>query len=176
MCEPATIAVVMTTAATVAQGYQAKQRGRYENKVAKYNARRSENEATQLRTKGVEEENIVRQRTAQLVAKQRAELGAAGVELETGTALDIQESTDILGEVDALRVRRGFEMGAESAEEKAELTLATGRAAEQIGETAFTASLLSAGGTAMAGGVADKWFTPDSAAVLEAGSSASSFV
>lgn len=169
MCDPITVAVTMQTVSTVAKGYQAKQQGKYENKIAKYNARQEENEATQLRNKGVEEENIVRQKTAQLVAKQRAQIGAAGVELETGSALDIQESESILGEVDAMRVRKSFTQKAESMEEGAKLTLAQGEAAEKMGKQAFTASLLSATAGVMSSGVADKWFTPESEAVIKAG-------
>lgn len=160
MCEPATIALTMAVVGTVAQGYAAKQKGKYENQVAKYNARVKENEATLVRTKGVEEENAARQRTAQLLSKQRAQLGAANVELTSGSPLDLQEDTVLLGEVDALRIKSNFQRGAESLEQQAELTLAGGEAAEAAGEFAFGASLLSAGGL-----VAGKWYTSDSAAL-----------
>ncbi len=151
----------MAVVGTVAQGYAAKQKGKYENQVAKYNARVKDNEATLVRTKGVEEENAARQRTAQLLSKQRAQLGAANVELTSGSPLDLQEDTVLLGEVDALRIKSNFQRGAESLEQQAELTLAGGEAVEAAGEFAFGSSLLSAGGTA----VASKWYTSDSAAL-----------
>ena len=120
-----------------------------------------ENEAEQTRTAGVEEENIQRQETAKLLARQRAQLGAANVSLTTGSALDIQEQTEIYGEADALRIKSSFERQASSLEQEAELTKATGLAAEEAGSAAFTGSLLAAGGTVLSSGVADKWFTPD---------------
>jgi hypothetical protein len=164
MCEPATIALTMTTVATVAQGYAAKQKGKYEKGVADYNARVQENEATRVREKGVEEENIAREKTARLLAKQRAQLGAANVSLETGSPLDIQEETILMGEVDALRIKRNFALEAESLETQAELTRASGEAAEEAGRSAFAGSLLATGGTFFGSTVAAKWFTPDSSA------------
>lgn len=160
MCEPATIALTLAVVSTVSQGYAAKQQGKHARGVAKYNARVKENEATLARTKGVEEENAARQRTAQLLSKQRAQLGAANVDLTSGSPLDLQEDTVLLGEVDALRIKGNFERGAGSLEQQAELTLAGGEAEEAGGKAAFGASLLSAAGTT----VAAKWYTPDSAA------------
>jgi hypothetical protein len=158
MCEPASIALTMAVVSTVSQGYAAKQQGKHAKGVAKYNARVKENEATLTRTKGVEEENAARQRTAQLLSKQRAQLGAANVDLTSGSPLDLQEDTVLLGEVDALRIKGNFQRGAGSLEQQAELTRAGGAAAEAGGKSAFGASLLSAGGQ-----VAGKWYTPDSA-------------
>ena len=164
MCSVSAVALTMTTVSTVAQGFAAKKQGEYQNSVAQYNARVQENEATQIRNKGVEEENIQREETAQLLSKQRAQFGAANVDLTSGSPLEIQESTEILGEADALRIRSNFQREAESLEQQADLTRAEGAAAEEAGGSAFTSSLLSAGGALLAGGVADKWFTPASAA------------
>lgn len=152
MCDPVSVSIALTIATTVAAGYAQKQQGEHEDDIAKYNARVTENEVEKVRTKGVEEENIQRQKTAQLVAKQRAQIGAAGVSLTSGTPLDIQEDTVLLGEVDALRVRSNFEQEAESLEEKAELTRAHGKFARRAGQAAFRSSL----GPAL--GAASKWF------------------
>lgn len=162
MCEPMTIATTLAVVSIVGQGYAAKKQGKYKKGVADYNARVQKNEATEVRAKGVEEENIQRERTAKLLSKQRAQMGAANIELGTGSALDIQEETELLGEVDALRIKSSFERKATSLETGAELTRAEGVAAEKAGKQAFYSSLLSGGGQA-AGGVSGKWFTPDSA-------------
>lgn len=165
MCDPVTIATVMAVTATVSQGYAAKKQGKYQNQVAKYNARVQENEAEETIAKGVEEENIQREKTAKLLARQRAELGASGVGLTTGSPLDIQEETELLGEVDALRIKSNFQKRAVSLGQQAELTKATGEAAESTGKQEFASSLLQAGGQFLSSGVADKWFTPDSAGI-----------
>lgn len=175
MCEPVTIAATIAVVSTVAQGYAAKKQGKYQKGVADYNARVQENEATEVRTKGVEEENIMREKTAKLISKQKAQLGAANVELGTGSALDIQEETELLGEVDALRIKSNFERKATSLETQAELTRAEGEAAEKSGKQAFLGSLLSGAGQGIGamdgggGGVAGKWFTPDSALSISGG-------
>lgn len=174
MCEPMTIATTLAVVSTVGQGYAAKKQGKYQKGVADYNARVQDNEATEVRAKGVEEENIQRERTAKLLSKQRAQMGAANVELGTGSALDIQEETELLGEVDALRIKSSFERKATSLETGAELTRAEGEAAEAKGKQAFLGSLLSAGGQGIGamgggGGVASKWFTPDSALSVSGG-------
>jgi organic radical activating enzyme len=159
MCSVAGVQIALTVASTVAAGYAQKKQGEHEDDIAKYNARVTENEAEKVRSKGVEEENIQRQKTAQLLAKQRAQIGASGVSLTSGTPLDIQEDTVLLGEVDALRVRSNFEQEAESLESQANLTRLSGKSAKKIGQRAFTSSLVVAGvGTAGGIGVANKWF------------------
>lgn len=157
MCDPVTISATMMVVGTVAQGYAAKQQGEYENDVAKYNARQMENEATRTRNKGVEEENKLRERTAQLSSKQRTQLAAAGVNLDVGSAFDIQEDTRILGEADALRVRSNFQDQAQSIDDQASITRSQGKAAKKAGRNSFYTSLLSASGQ-----VAGKWYTPKS--------------
>lgn len=148
MCSVGAVQIGVTIASAVAAGYAQKKQGEHENEIAKYNARVAENEAEKVRIKGVEEENIQRQKTAQLLAKQRAQLGAASVDLTSGTPLDIQEDTVLLGEVDALRVRSNFGQEAESLEQQAELTRSRGKFAERSGRRAFAPL-----------GVADKWFS-----------------
>lgn len=157
MCDPVTIGATMAVVGTVAQGYAAKQQGEYQNDVAKYNARQMENEATRTRNKGTEEENKLRQRTAQLASKQRAQLATAGVDLGVGSAFDIQEDTQLMGEVDALRVRSNFQDQAQSLDDQADITRSQGKAAKKAGRTAFYTSILSGGGQ-----VAGKWYTPKS--------------
>lgn len=158
MCDPVTIAATATAMATVAQGYQAKQMGEYQNDVARYNARQTENEATRVREKGTEEEIKHRNKVEQLVSRQRATLGSAGVDINTGSAMDIQEDALIMGEADALRIRSNYSDQAEAMEGQAALTRDQGKMAERAGNNAFYTSLLSAGGQ-----VAGSWYTPKSA-------------
>jgi hypothetical protein len=73
----------------------------------------------------------------------------------------LQEDTELLGEIDALTVRKNILQEAESLEERADLTRTQGDMAAKAGNRAFNTSLLSAAGTAVAAG----FFTPQSAAV-----------
>ncbi len=102
MCDPATAAMAMTAFSTYQQGQHA-------SKVASYNARVAANEAEDARRVGTEKEMDMRQRTARLVSRQRAQLGAAGVNLDSGSAAALQESAALQGEVDALRIRGNTE-------------------------------------------------------------------
>lgn len=167
MCEPVTIGMAISAAATVAQGYAAKQKGEFDYGVAKFNARQLENEATQTRNVGVEQENEQRRRTAELLSRQRTQIAAQGVELGTGTAAQIQDNTVDLGEVDALRIRSNFEQQAESLEDRAELTTAQGRAAKSAGNRAFATSIAVASGSFLGSEAgskfASKWFGSNSA-------------
>lgn len=168
MCDPVTMATI-----AVAQGtftaYQQVQEGKYQRGVAEYNARVAENEAEQTRTVGVEQENIQRQRTAELISKQRAQLGAANVDVGSGSALQLQEDAATLGETDALRIRSNFENRAESLDIGAELTRDAGRQAERSANTRAFGTLLGTAASVAGTGVADKWFTANSSAVTLAG-------
>lgn len=164
MCDPVTIGVTMTAISTVAQGYAAKQQGKYQQGVANYNARVAENEAVQTRNIGTEREMEHRQQVAQLVSKQRAQIGASGLSLAGGSAAGLLEDTQLQGEVDALRIRSNFERQAQSLETQATLERSQGKAAKAAGNAAFTGSLLSAVGGMASSGVADKWLTSSSAA------------
>ncbi len=170
MCEPTTIALALSAVATVSQGYAAKQKGKFDFGVAKFNARQLENEAVQTRNVGVEEENRQRRKSAELLSRQRAQLAAQNVELGSGSAEQIQQNTIDLGEIDALRIRSNFERQAESLEDQAGITLAQGRAAKSAGNRAFTTSIVGAGasflGSPQGGQFASKWFGKNSSAAL----------
>lgn len=161
MCDPVSVGIGARVVSQVMQGYAAKQQGEFQNDVAKYNARQLENEATRTRVKGTEEEIRLRNKTAQLTSLQRAQLGAAGVDVGSGSALALQEDTALLGEADALRIRSNFAQAATSLEDQASITRAEGSAAKQAGRLAFAGSILGAAGT-----VAGKWYTPSSSQSL----------
>jgi len=170
MCEPTAI---MAGVAIVSAAYTANQQvkqGKYQKGVADYNAAVAENEAQEVQNKSVEEENLQRRRTAELLSKQRAQLGAANVGLSSGSALQLQEDTIALGEADAMRIRSNYDAQVESLQTQAVVTRTQGEFARQSSQTAATGTLLKGASAAMSTGVADKWFTPDSAASSLAGS------
>ena len=165
MCSPTLVFLAISATATLAQGYAAKQQGDFSAGVGRYNARVKENQATQTENLGVQQENVQREKVAQAVSRQRAAIASKGFDVNTGTAADIQESTKILGEADALRDKTNYLNQAEVLNQQAALSLAEGYAKQKAGHNAFKTSILSAAGTAILGaGVADKWFLADSAA------------
>lgn len=164
MCGVPAVMAITTIASTAFQAISQRRQGRFQKGVADYNARVAENEAQETRRAGTEAENLQRQKTAQLLSKQRAQLGAAGIELGTGSALQLQEETVELGEADALRIRSNFEARAGALETGAGLTRQQGAFAQSAGTTQAVGTILGGTAAALDTGVADKWFTPNSAA------------
>lgn len=154
MCDPVTALVVASTVVSTASAYQ---QGQYQEDIAEYNARVSENEATRVRNIGVDEENKQRRQTAELISRQRTQLAASGVDIGTGSALQLQEDAALLGEIDALNIRENFAEQATALERGTVSGRSQGRAAARAGTTQAFGTLLSGGAK-----VAGKWYTPNS--------------
>jgi len=171
MCEPTTIAAgaMLVSSVYTAQQQRASSQaqGQHQQGVAEYNARVAENEATQIRNEGVEQENIQRRKTAELQSKQRAQLASRNIDLTTGSALQLQEETAELGEVDALRIRSNTDDRVEANLSQADLTRREGAFAAYSANSSGKGfgTILSGIGGALGTGVADKWFTPESSAI-----------
>lgn len=161
MCNPAVIPYVIAAVTAVSAGYAAKQKGEYEYGVAKYNARNLQNNAIKTRNKGVEEENAHREKVRQLISQQRATLGAAGVDLNSGSPLQMQTDAAMLGEVDALKIRSNYGEAAKALDDESNLTLSMGAEARRSGTSQFVSSLF---GSGVGGAVAANWYTKKSAA------------
>lgn len=164
MCEPTTIMAATAVVSGAFTAQQQRAQSKFQKSVANYNARVAENEAEETRAAGVERENIQRRRTAELISKQRAQLGAVNVDIDSGSALQLQEDAEILGEADALRIRSNFESRAESLDTSAAFTETQGEFAESAGRNTAVGTLLSTTANVLDTGVADKWFTQKSAA------------
>jgi hypothetical protein len=162
MCDPVTVAAVVAVASTGFQIQQSRAQGKFQKGVADFNARTAENEAEATRTSATAAENTKRQRTAELLSKQRAQLGAAGVALGSGSALQLQEDTLTLGEADALRIRERGDDAFQALQTEASLTESQGVFAKAAAQSKAAGSLLTGAGAVLDTGVADKWFTSKS--------------
>lgn len=134
MCDPVLLAIAGTAQATaqVANIGMGLYQGKVDEDVAKFNARQQENQAVRTREAGTDEENALREEAARKVSRQRVQLAAGGVDVNAGSAYDLQESTLLESEADALRIRRNTEAQAQVLEEGARLTLLTGRNARKL--------------------------------------------
>lgn len=115
----ATVLAAAAVAASVAGtyvAYQASQQQaaaqqaslRYQAQVASNNsAIAQQEEASNNQSEATAEQNQ-RQQTAGLLAKQRAIEGASGIDANSGSPLDVQESTARLGEMDALTIKSNY--------------------------------------------------------------------
>lgn len=139
-----------------ARGQQ--QAARYESAVAAQNARVAELRAADQAELGRLEELRARQRTAQVIGRQRAGLASLGVDLSSGSPLDLVSDTAALGELDAQIVRANAERAAWSERVRgmgfqAEGALASARARWSSPWLPTATTLLSG-----AGQVADRWY------------------
>jgi len=164
MCGVTEVAAATALASTAFQVKQARDQSSFQQGTAEFNARVAENEAERTREIATEQENTQRQRTAEFVSRQRAQLGAAGVDLASGSALQLQQDTETLGDIDALRIRTRGEDQFAALTREADFSTAQGGFAKQAGRNQEVGSLLTGGANVLGTGVADKWLTPDSAA------------
>ena len=158
MCHPTTIAATATVVSGAYSAIQQVQQGQYQEGVSDYNAVVAENEAQRVQNKSVEEENDLRQQTAELVSSQRSALGASGIAVDSGSALQLQEDAIIQGEADAMRIRDSYDDQVQSLEDQAEFQRNYGDAMARAGYTSAFGTLLSSGAKAFATpGLSDKW-------------------
>lgn len=167
MCEPLTIAALSAQGAAGLFGaVSSLQEGEYQAEIAEYNARVAENEATRTRMAGTDEELRHREQVASFKATQKATQAASGVDVDSGSALQIREDTDLLGELDALRIRSNTDQRVEGLQTQAQFARDEGRAAKKSSRfKAFTSLLGSAGsGLSTGASLSSKWYNPRSAA------------
>lgn len=169
MCEPTTIAAVSswasanagaialagavaTTGGVVMQAQAAKNQAAYAQRVAQNNAAEAERAAVKATDKGATDAMAIRRQAAQIKGGQRAALAARGLDLNSGTAEQLQAQTDFFADTDMATVRQN---AAETARGyRAQGANFSAAAANSSPGSAFGTSLLSG-----AGSVADKWRT-----------------
>lgn len=87
-------------------GYQAsKLESKYTSQQLQFNSKLAELQAKDAERRGVDEANAYRVKVRQLIGKQRASMAAQGIEIDDGSALDIQEETAAFGAEDARTIR-----------------------------------------------------------------------
>ena len=124
---------------------------RYNAQVATMNAQLSERRAKDALLRGQAAEQQKRMEVAQLQGRQRAAMAANGVDLTFGSPLDAMVDTAVLGELDALTIRRNA--ARESYDSRVEAV--NGRADATLGrmnaDAAITGGYLNAAGTVLGG-------------------------
>lgn len=94
-------------AATAVYGaYSADQAGEAQEKLSRRNASMIEASAADSLARGEEEVLATKRRIRRTIGSQRAGFAAQGVDVGTGSALDIQNESRELGEVDIAQVRK----------------------------------------------------------------------
>ena len=171
MCEPSTIMMGVSLAATAVgtlvsaqqqqqQGKALAQQAQYRAQVAQNNQVLAERAAQDALQRGGVEEARSRMETARLAGRQRAALAASGQVVGEGSALSIITDTKGLGELDAQTVRSnaerealGFRIKGMDFEAESALSMASGRQSLADARFGATGTLLSGAGT-----VANRWY------------------
>lgn len=170
MCEPTTLAIAGTAATvigTAVSAYGAVQQGNAQSAARNYQAAVDRNNAQVAewnaeRAKDISDTKVQAQMRAGTLrlSAQRAALGAAGVELDSGSALDVQGSTAGQTALDAQQTdyqgqltQYGYRT--QGANFQAQAGLDT-----MAAQNASTSGFEAAGGTLLsgAGQVADRWY------------------
>lgn len=127
--------------------------------LADFNANVAELQATDAITRGQEEEMRYRTRVRGAIGAQRAGFAASNIDVNYGTAADVQADAAYLGELDALTISGnaareawGFKMQAEDLRARGRLAREEGVAFGEAGRVAQSASRWGAAGSLVTSG------------------------
>lgn len=114
MCDPISLTIAATAAATIGTGYSALQsaaQSRYQGQVADQNAKLA-NEAARREEENTRDAALQHYRkVGALKGQQRVAMAAGGLDVNFGNAADLTADTDMLANED---VRRIYDQGAEN--------------------------------------------------------------
>lgn len=136
---------VMGALGNIWSGKASKEMAEYKGAVGLINAK-------QARLQGQAISDAQRRKTSGLIGQQHALQGASGVDVGSGSPVDVRASSAALGELDALTILNNAETKALGFQQQRQLDLAAGEAGETAGYIGAATSLLGA-----AGSVSDKW-------------------
>lgn len=162
LAQASLISQIGGVAASTAGGYYSaksqKSAAGFNAAMAELNARQSEQQAQSALQQGKRQVAAITLKAGQLKSAQRAALAANGVDLGTGSAAELQASTDIMkaadagtAELNALQAAWGYRMQGVNSKNQALMARAQARSISPFGAAA--SSLL--GG---AGQVANSWY------------------
>ena len=165
------VSAAASTAMGVVSGVQqanaAKAQMNYQADVNKRNAKIAQANADMKRQEGIEESRLQKIRNLQKVGAQQAAMAANGIDVSSGTALDVVEDTAAMGELDALTTRYNAETQAQAYERQANNL--TNQANMDIisGQNAYKSGITGAIGSGFKGlgdtaSVASRWYSPNS--------------
>ena len=124
MCDPVTAMAVgigasvistgVSTLGAVQQAQSQQDIHNYQAAVARNNQILAEHQAADAIDRGKIEEGKHREKVKQLIGRQRSIFGSAGLQLDSGTPLDVQLDTAEIGELDSLTIRNNFQRESEA--------------------------------------------------------------
>lgn len=148
MCWMAAIPIAMSLAGGMMGAQNARQQGAFQEAMAEQNAAYKEAAAQDAEKRGAVDADRYRRQVGQLIGTQRTGFAANGIDVNSGTAAEIQDDTAAFGEFDALTIANnaareawGYRVGAQN-------DLMNGRMAQSNARSAATGSILGGVGSA----------------------------
>lgn len=151
MCEPTTLALVgmgLAVGGGVQKGVAAKSAADANADTMDSNAVLADYAAQDAVQRGEQGAGRARMRGGQTIASQRAEYGASGVDVRSGSAIDVGASTGAVSELDAQIIKANATREAFGYSTQAKGMRRQARYSRQAGDAALTSSIL--GGVAQA--------------------------
>lgn len=158
MCEPITLSTVATIASvggTILGAYGQHQTGKAQERMANVRAQMQHEQAVDAISRGQQAEADHRRKVQAFKGKQRATLASNLVELDSGSASDIQADTAMLSELDALTIRNNAEREAYGYESAAAASRFEGKQSARAGTMSAAGTLLGGLGGQFAN---SKWY------------------
>lgn len=142
MCDPLSAMLGFTALGSLSSANQANQAGKAAQASAQYNAQVSEAQAQDALRRGELEAGQVRNRTQQQLGRQATAVAGAGVDVSTGSALDLFADTAAFGSMDEQTVRSNAMREAYGYSTQATSQRMQGQNARQAGRNQATSSIL----------------------------------
>lgn len=156
MCELTTALTIGSTliggAAQIQAGNAQAAASRYNAQVSEMNATLADRAAKDALERGKVEEQKQRMEVAALQGRQRAAIGANGVDMSFGSPLDTLVDTAVMGELDALTIRRNAAREARDYEVQGVNYRADATLSRMNAKASQTGGFLAAAGTVLGGG------------------------
>lgn len=154
MCEPMTIAMIATAAASTISAKASYDQGQVAKQVGRNNATMAGYAAEDAQRRGEEEAAAIQRKGAGLKSAQRVSQAAKGLDIGYGTAADLQDQTDFFTQSDAATARTNARREAWSLQSRGQQAMFEGNAAARNANMQAAGTLLDG-----AGRVSDKWYT-----------------
>lgn len=143
----ATAALAVVAGGTAMSAYGQMQSGKETNTLFQQNAQIAEYQAQDAEARGKVGEKQSRRLTEKVIGAQRTSLAGQGVDVNRGSALDVQSDAAYLGELDALTIRNNAAKEAWGYRMQAKDLSTRGRNAKREGEWGAYTTILGSGGS-----------------------------
>lgn len=144
---------VAGAASTWADAQAQRAQGNYQNEMANINAKYAELQSENAITRGNKQAADMKRETKRIIGSQRVALAAQGISIEDGSALQVQEDTAMIGEIEAMKIKNNAWMEAFGYKMEAQNQRQQGKLAKMAGDNTAATTIATGGWNAISGGI-----------------------